>query len=346
MTATKWSAGIVCATAALCGASFAATAQDFYQDKQVRIIVGSVAGGGYDHYARMLQRHMPKHIPGNPSILVQNLPGAGGLATANNVYNIAPKDGTVFAMLNRYNAVMPILGVTQAMFKAETFQWLGTTASYSDNSYLLVLRGSLPYRTIEDLRKPGVLLHVGNSGSDVPAILKEALGLNLKIISGYKGHEEIWAAFERGEIDVRGDSYISIMATKSAWIDKQYIRPIIQFGRLDRLPELADVPTARELARTSEDRELIEFAEAPLLIARPFAAAPGVPENLVEILRSAFMKTVSDPDYVAEVHLRKMEHTPQDGAAVQAVVAKMVKASPSVVSRYLKALDGNLPSGG
>jgi tripartite-type tricarboxylate transporter receptor subunit TctC len=336
-----------CAAALTFGAVVAGTAaaQEFYSGKQIRIVVGSAAGGGYDQYARMLQRHMPKHIPGNPSVIVVNMPGAGGLTAANHLYNIAEKDGTVFATLNRYTAVMPILGVEQAKFTTDGFQWLGTTASYSDNSYLMFVRSAMPHKTVEDMRNPDLPLHIGITGTDVPAILKEALGLNFKIIGGYKSHEEMAAAFERGELDALTDGYISMKATKPEWIDKKFIRPMIQFGRVDRLPEMADTPTARELARTPEDRELIEFAEAPLLMARPFATPPGVPADRVEILRAAFMKTMTDPDYLTESQAQKLEYTPKDGAAVQKVVQDLAKVSPAVVARYLKALGGKAPAG-
>lgn len=334
--------------ALLVGAMVAGTAaaQDFYSGKQVRIIVSSSAGGGYDQYARMMQRHMPRHIPGSPSIIVVNMPGAGGLTAANHLYNIAERDGTVFATLNRYTAVMPILGVEQAKFKTEGFSWIGTTASYSDNSYLMFVRAALPHKTVQDMRNPDMPLHIGVTGTDVPAILKEALGLNFRIIGGYKSHEEMAAAFERGEIDGMTDGYISMKATKPDWIDKKFIRPMIQFGRVDRLPEMADAPTARELARTAEDRALIEFAEAPLLMARPFAAPPGVPADRVAMLRTAFMKAVEDPEYLVESRAQKLEHTPKDGAAVQAVVDDLLKAPPAVIARYLKALGGKAPSGG
>lgn len=326
-------------------AAATAMAQDFYSGKQLRIVVGSAAGGGYDQYARMMQRHMPRHIPGNPSIIVVNMPGAGGLTAANHVYNIAEKDGTVFTTLNRYNAVMPIIGVEQAKFKTEGFQWLGTTASYSDNSYFMFVRSDKPFKTVEDMRDPNRQVHIGVTGTDVPAILKEALGLNFHIIGGYKSHEEMSTAFERGEIDGMTDGYISLKATKPDWFEQQFIRPMIQFGRVTRLPEMPDAPTARELARSAEDRELIEFAEAPLLMARPFAAPPGVPADRVAILRAAFMKTMTDPEYMRESDAQKLEYSPTDGAAVQAVVAHLATVSPNVVKRYLKALGGKAPGG-
>jgi tripartite-type tricarboxylate transporter receptor subunit TctC len=324
----------------------AARAQDFYSGKQIKIIVSSASGGGYDQYARMLARHMPKHLPGNPSMIVLNMPGASGVIAANHLFNIAEKDGTVIGTLNRFSAVMPILGVEQARYKTEEFNWLGTTTNYADNSYLVYVRSELPHKTIDDLRNPNMAVNFGVSTPDVPAVLKEALGLNFKIITGYKSQTDVLIALERGELDANVDGYISMKATHPEWLEKKFVRPMIQFGRVDRLPEFADVPTARELAKTPEDRELIEFAEAPMLMARPFAAPPGVPKERVELLRAAFMKTMADPDYLAEIKATKAEHAPTDGATVQAVVSDLAKASPGVIKRYLNALGGKPPSGG
>ena len=320
------------------------SAQEFYAGKQIRIVVGSAAGGGYDQYARMLQRYMAKHIPGDPSIIVVNMPGAGGLTGADYIFNIADKDGTVFGAFNRYSAVMPMLGVEQARFKSEQFNWIGTTASYSDNSYVLFVRSDSPHKSAADLRNAKEPVNIGVTGSDVPAILKEALGLNLKIVSGYKASEEVALAFTRKELDAHADGYVSFKATRGEWLEKKQVRIMVQFGRVDRLPELKDVPTARELAPTPDDRALIEFAEAPLRMARPFAAPPNVPAERVRILRAAFIKTMADPAYLKEIKTQNAEHSPLDGEGVQKVVQELLSVSPAVTKRYLKALGGKPPS--
>ena len=335
-------AAVVLTTAAI---TVPAMAQEFYRGKQMKLIVGSAAGGGYDLYARMMQRYMPKYIPGNPSIVVMNMPGAGGLIAANNIANLAEKDGLVFGAFNRYSSVMPLLGDEQAKFKTEEFQWIGTTASYSDNAYLLVIRGALPHMTVADMRNPAMTLNIGSSGTDVPAILKEALGLNFKLISGYKGGNDLELAFERGEVDGHTSGYTSIVSRHGDWLGQGQIRPMIQFGRVERMAILKDVPTARELAETLADRALIEFAEVPLLMARPFAAPPGVPLERAKILREAFLKVVADRDYLEEGEKQKLELTPKSGEEVQAIVASLATVEPAVVQRYLKALGGKLPSG-
>lgn len=335
-------------SAAIAGlaATQAATADDFYKGKTIKIIVGSSSGGGYDAYARLIARHMGKHIPGEPTVIVVNMPGADGIIAANHIYNLADRDGTVFGIFNRYVVLLKLLGSEQAKFDPDKFGWIGTTASYSDNAYLFVIRAALPHKTVKDMRDPERPLHLGNTGTDVPAVLKEALGLNLKLITGYKGSDDLELAFDRGEVDGHTSGWQSILSRHEDWLKKDFIRPMIQFGRVDRLPALADVPTARELATTPEDRALIEFAELPLLIARPFAAPPGVPPDRLETLRRAFLKAVAEPAYVAEGTKQKLELTPKSGAEVQDLVTAITKAPDAVVQRYKKALDGKVPSGG
>jgi tripartite-type tricarboxylate transporter receptor subunit TctC len=326
--------------------SASASAQDFYAGKTIKIIVGSTAGGGYDSYARLLARYMNKYIPGHPTAVVVNVPGADGIIAANHVYNLADKDGTVFGTFNRYVVLLGLLGSKQAKFDPDKFGWIGTTASYNDNAYLLVIRSALPHRTIADLRNLQMPVHLGNSGTDVPAILREALGLNFKVVAGYKGSDDLEIAFERGEVDAHTSGWTSIQSRHPDWIKTGFIRPMIQFGRRDRLAALPDVPTARELTTNPEDRALIEFAELPLLIARPFAAPPGVPKDRLEMLRAAFSKVVLDEQYLADGKKQKLELTPMDGATVSNLVEAITTAPPSVVERYKKALDGKMPSGG
>jgi tripartite-type tricarboxylate transporter receptor subunit TctC len=333
------------AALAVCSFGGLASAQEFYAGKTIRIVVGTSTGGGYDSYARLLSRHMSNYIPGQPTMVVVNMPGANGMIAANHLYNLADKDGTVFGTFNRYVVLLSLLGNKQAKFEPEKFGWLGTTASYSENSYLLVIRSALPHRTIEDLRNPKMPLHLGNAGTDVPAVLKEALGLNLKLVAGYKGSDELEIAFERGEVDAHTSGWTSLQSRHEDLLKKGFIRPMIQFGRLDRLPALADVPTARELATNAEDRALIEFAELPLLIARPFATPPGVPADRLEMLRTAFSKAVADPQYIAEGSKLRLELTPADGATVSKLVTSITKAPASVVERYRTAVEGNVPSG-
>ena len=334
------------ATLALVGFAWnsAATAQDFYKGKSVKLIVGAAAGGGYDSHSRMVSKHMTRHIAGNPTIVVMNMPAAGGLVATNHVYALADKDGSSIGLFNRYSILAGVLGNEQARFKVEEFNWLGTPASYSDNAYLFVIRSVLPQKTVDDLRTANPPLSVGNVGSAPVRVLKEALGLNLKIIEGYKGSNELDLAFERGEVDGHTVGWANMLSRQPEWIEKNFIRPMIQFGRVDRLPALKDVPTAREVARTPEDRQLIEFTETPLMMAFPFAAPPGVPADRVAILRQAFRDTMNDKAYQSDVEKSKLEYSPKYGDEVQEILATMARTPKAVTDRY-KAIEGSRSGG-
>jgi tripartite-type tricarboxylate transporter receptor subunit TctC len=315
-------------------------ADDFYKGKTLKLIVSDVPGGGYDSYSRLVARHIGKYLPGQPSVVVMNMPGADGIIAGNNLFNVAERDGTVFGGMNRYVATIPLFGNENAKFKANEFNWLGTATSYADDSYLLIVRSDLPHHTIDDLRNPAMPLHIGSVGTDVPQILKEALGLKYKIVIGYKGKQDLEIALERGELDGSTLGLASLTSRHQDWLERGLVRPMIQFGRIDRLPALAEVPTARELTKTADDKAMIEFAELPLLIARPFAAPPGTPPDRVALLRKAFLQTVNDPDYIAEGAKQKLEMTPKSGEEVQSLIAGLDKVSPGVIERYKKLLGG------
>jgi tripartite-type tricarboxylate transporter receptor subunit TctC len=308
-------------------------AADFYHGKTIRLIVGASPSRGYSAHARIVARYMGRHIPGNPAIIVQNMPAGSGVAAANYLFNAAMKDGSEIELFNRYTIQDAVLGVKQALYAPEKFNWLGTTASYSDNAYVFIVRAALPIHTIEDLRNADPPLNIGNAGSTPIRILQEALGLKFKVISGFQG-DDLDLAFERGEIDGQTEGYLTIMATRPYWLTQKFARIMIQFGRSDRLPALADVPTARELAGTPEDRQLIEFTEAPIMIGYPFAAPPDVPPERVAALRAGFTATMEDADFQADMHSANLEYSPKTGAEVAAIVDQLAHASPAIIARY------------
>lgn len=323
------------AAAVLFGVAFAdrAATEDFYQGKTIKIIVSSAAGGSYDANARVLAAHWVRHIPGNPKMIVQFMPGANGLVATNNVFNIVAKDGLTVGLFNRNIVPAEILGNSEARFKADKFNWLGTTASFADDAYVLFIRSTLPHRTVDDLRKANPAVVIGNAGTAIVHVLNDALGLNLKIVEGYE-KDTLDLAFERGEVDGESLSYSAILSRKQHWIDKNFFRIMIQVGRTSRLAALADVPTARELAQEQDSRSLIELAESPMLMAYPFALPPGVPADRVSIMQASFTATVNDPVYVAEVKSKKMEYSPRSGSELQQIISDMAKAPKSAVERY------------
>jgi hypothetical protein len=332
-------AGLVGLSLGLASAPASAQSSDFYKDKTIRIVVSFAPGGGYDMIARLLAKHMPKHIPGNPNILVVNVPGAAGIIAANQVFNLAPKDGTTMGMFNRFVVVAPLLGKDEVKFKAEEFNWVGTYASYRDNAYVLWIRRAVPHQNILDLRNPQMpMINLGTGGEDVTPILKDGLGLtNVNIIRGYTGSSDLDLAFERGEVDGQTSGLDNVKAVKSHWITS-YSRPFVQFGRgmvrLD-VPELKGIPTALELAVTAEDKALVELGEVALTVARPFALPPGVPADRVAILRKAFDDTLADPELIKE---NTFELSPKGGLEVQRIVSDLTKVPKASIERYKAAI--------
>lgn len=334
---------VLSALAALSSTAAAQPSSEFYKGKTIKLIVGASPVGGYNAHARLLARHMNRFIAGNPTIIVQNMPAGAGIAAANHVFNVSEKDGTEFGLFNRYAVVAPILGSEQAKFRSEEFNWLGTTAGYSNNAYVFVVRGDLPVTSIDELRKANPPLNVGNVGAAPIKVLQEALGLSLRVIGGYQS-DALDIAFERGEVDGHTIGWQTMLSTRPHWIEKGIARPMIQFGRTERLPALSGVPTGRELTRTPSEREMLEFAEAPLLMGYPFALPPRVTVDRVALMRRAFADTMADAEFRADVAKASLEFSPKNGDEIQALIAGLAKVSPDVVQRY-KAAAGEAPAG-
>jgi tripartite-type tricarboxylate transporter receptor subunit TctC len=310
-----------------------ALAADFYQGKTLKIVTGGSTGGGYDSQTRVVAAYLGKHIPGNPTVIVQNMPAGSGIASINHTYAKAPKDGTEIGQFNRDGMLARLLGHDQAAFNLEEFNWLGSPASYSDNAWVVLIRSELPHKNLEDLRKPGNPVVIGNVRSVLIPVFREALGTNIKILDGYDGRQ-LDLAVERGEVDGTGTGYRNVQREHPNWISENKVRFIVQFGSPKRLPALPDVPTASESAKTDEDRALIEFCELALTLGFPFAAPPGVPADRVAILRKAFDATVADPEYRAAAQKANVEVTPRGGEALSAAILKAAKTPPSLVERY------------
>lgn len=310
-----------------------ASAQVTFEGKTIRLIVGSAAGATYDAFARTAAKHLPKYIPGKPGIVVQNMPGAGGLLAANHMFSLADKDGATISLLNRNALLQQIVGNKQARFKSEEFYWLGTPSSYRDDPYLFIVHGDLPVKSAGDMRKAPKPVQVGNSGAAMIDIIKETMGLNVNVISGYdKGALEL--AFHRKEVDGIGISYANGLTRFPGALEKGEIRAIVQFGTEKRTSVLPNVPTARELAVSEEARALLTFIEAPLSIPFPYAAPPGVPADRAAAMRKAFDELWQASDYAAEIRNQRMLHAPKTGAEVEREVAELARAPAAVIKRY------------
>jgi tripartite-type tricarboxylate transporter receptor subunit TctC len=329
-------AGLVAAllTASHAGAQ---TVEDFYKGKTLTLIVGNGPGGGFDVFGRLLGRHIGRYIPGNPSVVVQNMPGAGSLVAANYLYNIAPRDGTAFGLIARN---MPLLGLignnANVRFDPRKFTWLGSSSNFSNDAYVLIVRKDAAKTTEDALRAGGAPLVLGGtaeggSSSDVPKILHDTLGLNMKLVVGYRDSAAIYLAMERGEVSGRTNELSSVKSVKPHWLapDSDY-KVLIQYARATRLASLPDVPTARELAPDDKARALIAFTEAPFTMAWPYAAPPGMPEDRARALQDAFAAAHRDPHFVAEAQAVGLDTTLVTADELRRRIDDLSRAPPAM----------------
>jgi tripartite-type tricarboxylate transporter receptor subunit TctC len=318
----------------------------FYQGRQVNLVVGYGPGGGYDLTARLLARHMGRFIPGHPSVVVQNMPGAGSLRAANWLFGAAPKDGGTIALFGSDIAMIALLGTNpSAQLDPRKLAWLGSSSSFGNDAYVLVVRGDAKSPTLAAAQRPdSVPILLGGTGegardADVPKILHDALGLRVKQVLGYPDSPSLLLAVERGELEGRMFDFSWIRQNRPAWFQPgSRFNTLLQFARETRHPDLPDVPTARELARDDQGRALIAFAETPLLtMARPFAAPPGVPADRAKALQEAFLAAHRDPQFLAEAARMGLEISLVDAAGLERGVERLAQAPPAVAA-YMKAL--------
>jgi tripartite-type tricarboxylate transporter receptor subunit TctC len=310
--------------------------EDFYKKTTVTIISGYSSGGGFDTHARSVARFLGKHIPGSPSIVIQNMPGAGSLVAANHVYNIAAKDGSVIGFA-RGPIFEPMVGSPSANFDVTKFNWIGsgmvefTTCALLNNPQI---------KSFEDMTKVPHTLASSGPGSDddiVSRIMIKVLGTKSKIVTGYPAGNEMTLAVERGEVDGRcGWSWTSLKLLRPEWVTEKKIRVLVSIS-VDRHPDLPDVPSILELAKNDKHRQIIRLVTSVSTLGRPFALPPGAPADRVETLRKAFAETINDSGYVAEVLARKEPPTLTDGATTQALIAAMA-ATPKDVLAEAKAI--------
>jgi tripartite-type tricarboxylate transporter receptor subunit TctC len=321
-------------------------AVDFYAGKQIDLIVGSGPGGGYDTYARLLAHHLARYLPGHPTIVVQNMPGAGGLRAANYLYNVAPKDGTSIGTFGHDLVLVGLLGHNaNIQFDSRKFTWLGSSSSFANDAYLLIARPDAPVKSAEEARAPnGPPLLVGASAqgggsSDIAILMRDILGFNLKLIPGYPDSNAMFLAIDRNEIDARFTAISVLQLTRPQWLVPQSgMHVIVQFARAVRHPHFPDVPTARQLARSDQDRALIELAELPYLLDRPFVAPPNLPRDRAQALQQAFRSVQSDPQYLDDAARLKLDLSPIGGDEVLRAIDRIGAASRDTLDYMQKLL--------
>jgi tripartite-type tricarboxylate transporter receptor subunit TctC len=305
-------------------------------DRPVTIYVAGTAGGGIDLYARLLGRHLGRHIPGNPAVTVQDMPGAGGIRAANYLVKNAPRDGSAITAFAGGPLIEPLIGARPPGYDASELTWIG---AITKDVGLCLASASSRFKTIDDVRKREMIVAGTGAGSETdtwPVILNELIGTRFKVVTGYLGSRETIMAIERGEAD--GRCILSLSALKTAkpdWLTRGKINLLLQVG-LEKSRELPDVPLIFDLLRSEEDRQMIALLSGATVIARPFAAPPGLPPAKATLLRRAFDATMADPDFLAEAAKMQADISPTTGEEVETTIARIYATPRPVVERVKK----------
>jgi len=295
--------------AALIGAS-PVGAQESLAGKNVTLIIGFGAGGGYDLWGRLVARHIGKHLPGNPTVVPQNMPGAGSYVAASHIYAAAPKDGTVLAIIARDAALGPLSNAPGARFDATKFSWLGSPTREHN---ACIANATAKVKTANELRDTELILGDTGPGTGTrsyPKVLNDLLGYKFKLVSGFRSSADVFLAMERSEVDGICESLDSINQRKPDWIASKTVNVLLQAGAESR-PELAGVPNVLTLARNDEERKVLEFLYAGQDIGRPFVAPPDLPLERLKMLRDAFNATMKDPEFAADVKRKSSIWSPR-----------------------------------
>jgi tripartite-type tricarboxylate transporter receptor subunit TctC len=319
------------------GTAQAQSVEDFYKGKTVELYIGYSVGGGYDTYGRLVAEHIGKHIPGNPTVIVQNMPGAGSLKLANWLATAAPRDGTVLGVVARAAPFDPLFGNENANFDAQTLTYIG---SANNEVSVCVAWADTGIETIDDLKEKELI--VGGTGATAdtvqfPKIVNAVLGTKMRIIDGYPGGNDVNLAMERGEVTGRcGWSWSSVVATQEQWIKDDKINVLLQIAD-KKHPDLPDVPLVTDLA-AGDDQKMLKLVFARQVLGRPFVAPPGIPEERVQALRDAFMATMEDPEFLKAAEQAQLELNPVSGEEVEQVVREAYETPKPVVDRIKEIL--------
>lgn len=317
----------------------------FYEGKTIRLVVGLPAGDAYDLYARMLAAHMGKYIPGNPTIIVQNMPGASSMITANHVYTVGKPDGLTFGSILPSLYFDQLLARKEVQFDWPKYTWLG---SFERSNNLLYMRADTPYKTIHDVRKTSAPPKCGSTGTGSPSyylvkLLNDTVGTKFDMVTGYKGGQEIDLAVERGEVHCRAFTVTTFFAREPfhTWRKNGFVRVLVQTGNR-RDSRLADVPTVRELMQEYKTPESMRNLAILMLASgdfgRPIIGTPGIPADRVKMLREAFSKTLRDPELLAEATKKRLEIDPISGEDLEALAKEVLAAPRDVIEKMEKLL--------
>ncbi len=321
---------------ALLPTSAVAAADGFYKNKSITFIIGSGAGGGYDTYSRLLASHIGRHLDGGPSVVPQNMPGAGSIRAANYLYNSARKDGTTIAMLDQAINLYQILGMPGLKIEVTKFNWIGRVLR---NSAVLFARSDTSVQKIDDVFKKELIVSASGTASRLNwMVLKSTLGMKFKLIEGYQGTGDSMLAMQRGEVDALSVEWPILRVMGQPLMREKKINLLLQTG-LEKEPDLPQVPRMIDLARNQDERMLLELFSSPSVIGRSVVAPPGTPAERVAELRRAFIATVGDNAFLADVKRAGLLVSPMSGEELQAAVQKQGNIPPSLIARARGAVN-------
>jgi tripartite-type tricarboxylate transporter receptor subunit TctC len=334
----RWRRGLLRCALVVAGAGLAQVGaradaiSDFYSGKSLQLVIGYAPGGGYDVYARALARYMGRHVPGNPAIVVQNMPGAGSIKAANYLYNLAPKDGTVFGGFSRGAFLDPLLGRADGVqYVAAKYGWLG---SISNEVGVCAFRTDSGVATWEDMQRKSYVIGSTGAGADsdvFPTVLRKMFHVPMKVVTGYHSAADVVLAITRKEVDGRcGWSWSSMMAWNKDMYQSKAIKVALQLST-EKLPELPDTPSILDVAREGDQQAALKLIVSRQTMARPYVAPPGIPPARLAALRAAFDATMKDPDFLADAQRQDLEVRPVSGVEADALIGEIYASPPAVV---------------
>lgn len=337
----RWSA-VGLTTAVVCHPSHAQSVADFYRGKTIEFVVGGAAAGGYDVAARTIAAHMPRHVPGNPTIVVRNMPGATGLIMTNYIYNVAKRDGTAIGMPTSNVPLEPRLKLispdgSNAKFDLARMSWIGTPLQEPQVTWVW---HTAPAKSVDDLKTNAVLMGATTNSADnsvLPLLVNALLGTRMKVVTGYQGQNEINIAAERGEVQGNNTGLSNLTVNKADWMRDNKVRILLQYGT-ERLAVLKDVPTVVELATTDADRGLLRFYALKFAMARPLVAPPEVPADRIAALQSAFDATMKDEHYLDDARRIGLDTNWLGGGDLTRLAEQIEKTPQPVVDRLRELL--------
>jgi tripartite-type tricarboxylate transporter receptor subunit TctC len=331
---------LLCVAVCLGPATALLAQDDFYRGKTIRLIVGLAPGGGFDSYSRVIARHLGKHIPGNPTTVVENMPGAASLLAANYVYRAAKPDGLTIGNFVGGLSFQQLLGLPGIEFDAPKFEYLGVPAQ---DNFMIGVAKSAGITSVEQWKASGTVIKIGGVApgggtDDIPKVLKATLGLPLQLVSGYKGTGPVRLAFNAGEVQGVCNSWESFKATWRNEVDKGEVTLLLQ-ANLKPHPAVPNVPWAADLTKNEDARKMIlTMARVSGVLNRFYVLPPGTPKDRVRLMRKAFMDTLKDLEFVADTQKAKLDLDPIDGEEIQRHVRELFKLEPALVAKMKEIL--------